>query len=129
MYSITFSINKRSVVNLFMNFVISIFLKLALTVVKDVHVFCNVNSVKCKTCMVLCFISGKYHIKVRKASLKAKIMNAYFQHLLYYKSERKKLKTLTVMIVRYNIIIPFLKTGQKLLLVIIDVCLATDKMD
>ena len=29
------------------------------------------------------------------------------------------------MIVRYNSIIPFLKTGQKLLLVIIDGCLAT----
>ena len=31
----------------------------------------------------------------------------------------------TVMIVRYNTLIPFLKTGQKLLLVIIDDCLAT----
>ena len=34
-------------VNLFMNFVISILLKLALTVVKGV--FCDVNCVKCKS--------------------------------------------------------------------------------
>ena len=33
-------------INLFVNFVISIFLLLALTVVKDE--FCDVNSVKCK---------------------------------------------------------------------------------
>ena len=70
-----------------MNFVISIFLKLALTVVKDV--FCGVNFVKCKTCMVLCFISVKWYIKVFKANLKENIMNAYFQHFLYNKSERK----------------------------------------
>ena len=53
-------------------------------------------------------------------------MNAYFQHILYYKSE-KRLKTLTTMIVRYNIIIPFLKTGQKFSLVIIDGCLAPER--
>ena len=70
-----------------MNFVISILLKLALTVVKDV--FYDVNCVKCKKCMVVCFISVKWHIKVLKANLKTVIMNAYFQHLLYYKSERK----------------------------------------
>ena len=40
-----------------LNFVISILLKLALTVVKDV--FCDVKCVKCKKCMVLCFISVK----------------------------------------------------------------------
>ena len=73
-----------------MNFVISILLKLALTVVKDV--FCYVNCVKCKKCMVVCFISITLHIKVLKANLKTEIMNAYFQHLLYYKSERKDLK-------------------------------------
>ena len=73
-----------------MNFVISILLKLALTVVKDV--FCDVNCVKCKKCMVVCFISVKWHIKVLKANLKTKIMDAYFQHLLYYKSERKDVK-------------------------------------
>ena len=73
-----------------MNFVISILLKLALTVVKDV--FCDVNYVKCKKCIVVCFISVKWHIKVLKANLKTKIMNAYFQHLLCYKSERKDLK-------------------------------------
>ena len=77
-------------VNLFMNFAIYILLKLALTVVKDV--FCDVNCVKCKKCMVVCFISVKRHIKVLKANLKTKILNAYFQDLLYYKSERKDLK-------------------------------------
>ena len=77
-------------VNLFKNFIISIFLKLALTVVKGV--FYNVNCVKCKTFMVLCFISVKCHSKVLKVNRKAKIMNAYFQHLLYYKSERKDFK-------------------------------------
>ena len=51
-----------------MNFVISIFLKLALTVVKDV--FCDVYCVKCKKCIVLCFISVKWNIKVLKANLK-----------------------------------------------------------
>ena len=71
-----------------MNF-ISILLKLALTLDKDV--FCNVNCVKCEKCMVLCVISVKWHIKVLKANLKAKIINAYFKHLLYYKSERKYL--------------------------------------
>ena len=70
-----------------MSSVISILLKLALTVVKDV--FGDVNYVKCKTCMLLCFISVKWHIKVLKANPKAKIINAYFQHLLYYKSELK----------------------------------------
>ena len=30
--------------------------------------------------------------QVTQANLKTKIMNAYFQHLLYYKSERKDLK-------------------------------------
>ena len=49
-------------VNLFMNFVISILLILALTVVKEV--FCDVNCLKCKECMVLGFISVKWHIKV-----------------------------------------------------------------
>ena len=44
-------------VNLFMNFATYILLKLALTVVKDV--FCDVNCVKCKKCMVVCFISVK----------------------------------------------------------------------
>ena len=73
-----------------MNFVISILLKLALTVVKDV--FCDVNCVKCKRCMELCFISVKWHIKVLKANIKANIMIAYFQHHLYYRSERKDLK-------------------------------------
>ena len=73
-----------------MIYVISILLKLALTVVKDV--FCDVNCVKCKKCMVLCLISVKWHIKVLNANLKANIINAYFQHLLYYKSERKDLK-------------------------------------
>ena len=73
-----------------MDFVFSILLKLALTVVKDV--FCDVNCVKCKKCMVVCFISVKRHPEVRKANPKTKIMNAYFQHLLYYKSERKVLK-------------------------------------
>ena len=73
-----------------MNFVISILLKIALTVVKDV--FCDVNCVKCKKCMVVCLISVRCIIKVLKANLKAKIMNAYFQHILYYKSERKDLK-------------------------------------
>ena len=42
MYNITLSINiEVSSVNLYMSFVISIFLKLAITVVKDV--FCDVN--------------------------------------------------------------------------------------
>ena len=45
--------------------------------------------------------------------------------LINYKSESKSLKTLIVIIVGYDIIIPFLKTGQKLLLVITDGCLAT----
>ena len=71
-----------------MNFVISILLKLALTLVE--YVFRDVDCVKCKQGMVLCFILVKRHIKVLKASLKAKMMNAYFQQLLYYKSERKK---------------------------------------
>ena len=73
-----------------MIFVISFHLKLAFTVVEDV--FCDVNCVKCKKCTVLCFISVKLHIIVVKAILKGKIMNAYFQHLLNYKSERKYLK-------------------------------------
>ena len=72
-----------------MNFVISILLKLALTVVKDV--FCDVNCVKCKKYMVLCSFQSSDTL-VLKANLKAKIMNAYYQHLLYYKSERKYLK-------------------------------------
>ena len=48
-------------------------------------------------------------------------MNAYLQHFLHYESERKDLtlNTLTVMIVRFNIIIPILKNGQKILLLII----------
>ena len=73
-----------------MNFVISILLKLALTVVNDV--FCDVNCVECEKCMVVCFNSFNWHIKVLKANLKTKIMNAYFQHLLYYKSEREGFK-------------------------------------
>ena len=44
-------------VNLFMNFVITILSKLALTVLKDV--FCDFNCVKCKKFIVLCFISVK----------------------------------------------------------------------
>ena len=67
-----------------MNFVISILLKLALTVVKDV--FWDVNCVKCKKYMVLCLIQS-----VLIANLKAKTMNTYLQQLLYYKSERKDL--------------------------------------
>ena len=62
----------------------------SLTVVKDV--FLDVKYVNEKRCMVLRFISVKWHIKVLKANLKAKIMNAYFQHILYYKSKRKDLK-------------------------------------
>ena len=46
MYNITISINIEVCGRLFMNFVISIILTLALTVVKDV--FCDVNCVKCK---------------------------------------------------------------------------------
>ena len=61
-----------------MDFVISILLKLALTVVKDV--FCDGKKL---------YGSFKRHIK---ANPKTKIMNAYFQHLLYYRSERKDLK-------------------------------------
>ena len=86
MYKITFSINIE-VSGQFIYDFFFILLKLALTVVKDV--FCEVNCVKCKKCMVLCFISVKWHIKVPKAYLKAKIMNTYFQHHLYYKSKRK----------------------------------------
>ena len=74
-----------------MDFVISILLKLALTVVKGV--ICDVICVKCKKkYTVVSFISVKWHIKVRKANPKTKILNAYFQHILYYKSERKDLK-------------------------------------
>ena len=75
---------KRFVVNLGMNFVISYCLKLALTVVKGV--VCDVDCVKHKMGIIVCFISVERYIKV---NLKAKLMNAYFQHLLYYKSERK----------------------------------------
>ena len=57
MYNITFSINVEVCGHLFMNIAISIHLKLALTVVKDA--FCDVNCVKCKKCMVFCFISVK----------------------------------------------------------------------
>ena len=68
------------VVNLFMNFVISILLKLALTLIKDV--FRYVIGVKCKKLMVLCFISVKWHINVLKANRKAKqwmlIFNKFF---------------------------------------------------
>ena len=49
-----------------MNFVVYILKKLAFTVVKDV--FCDVNCVKCKKCMVFCFISVKWHIKVNKGA-------------------------------------------------------------
>ena len=66
-------------------------MKFAFTVVKDV--FYDVNCVKCKKCMVLCLLqSSDTLLKVLKANLKAKIMNAYFQCILYYKSERKDLK-------------------------------------
>ena len=80
----------KLVVYLFMKFVISNHLKLALIVVMDV--FCDVDCVKYKMCMVLDFISDDCHIEVFKVNIKAKIMNAYFQHLLYYKSKRKDLK-------------------------------------
>ena len=46
-------------------------------------VFCDDDCVKYKMCMVLCFISVECHIQV-KVNLKTKIMNAYFQRLLYY---------------------------------------------
>ena len=52
-------------------------------------------------------------------------MNAYFQHLLYYKSERKDLKHFNsdnCKIPHYN---PLPKTRKKLLRIIIDGCLAT----
>ena len=55
MYNIPFPINIKVCDQFIMNFAISIILKLALTVVKDV--FCEVNCVKCKMCMVLYFIS------------------------------------------------------------------------
>ena len=61
-----------------MGFVISILLKSALTVVKDV--FRDFNCVKCKKWMVICYFSQVTH----KANLKANKMNAYFQHLLFY---------------------------------------------
>ena len=48
--------------------------------------------------------------------------NAYFQHLQYYRF--KTLTTLT-MIVRSNIIMPFLRKGQNIELLIVDGCLAT----
>ena len=57
MHNNTFSINIEVCGLYIMNFVISIFLKLALTVVKDA--FCDVGDMKCKQCMVLCFISVK----------------------------------------------------------------------
>ena len=69
-----------------MNSDISILLRLELTVVKNV--FCDVNCVKCKNV----YGSMLHFSQVRKTILKTKIMNAYFQHLLYYNSERKDLK-------------------------------------
>ena len=53
----TFSINKEVCGQFIYDFFISILLKLALTVVKDV--FCDVNCMKCKKCMVLDFILVK----------------------------------------------------------------------
>ena len=53
-YNITISINIDICGQFIYEFVISIVLKLALTVVKGV--FRDVNCVKCKTCMVVCFI-------------------------------------------------------------------------
>ena len=63
-------------VNLFMNVVISNHLKLALSVFK--YIFCDVDCVKYKMCMVLCFTSIGCHIKAPKVNLKAKTMNASF---------------------------------------------------
>ena len=57
MYNITLSVGIEVCGQFVMIFAISILLKLALTVVNDV--FCDVNCVKCKKCMVLCFISVK----------------------------------------------------------------------
>ena len=57
MYNITFSINIEVCDQFIYEFVISILLKLALTLLKDV--FCDINCVKCKKWMVLCFISVK----------------------------------------------------------------------
>ena len=51
-------------VNLFMNFAISILLKLALTVVNDV--FCGVNCVKCKKCMVYVSFQSSDTLKFSK---------------------------------------------------------------
>ena len=65
--------------NLFINFVISILLKLALTVVKDL--FCDVNCLKCKKCMVICLISAKWYIKVLNANLKANTLRLFMAAL------------------------------------------------
>ena len=57
MYNITFSINIEVCGHFFYDFFVSILLKLALTEVKEL--FCDVDCVKCKKFMVLCFISVK----------------------------------------------------------------------
>ena len=57
MYIITFSINIEVCGQFIYEIFVSILLKLALTVVKDL--FCDVNCVKCKKFMILCFISVK----------------------------------------------------------------------
>ena len=86
MYNITFSINIEvcgQFIYELSYFLISILLKLALTVVKGV--FCDVNCVKCK-------FQSSDTLKSSNANIKAKIINSNFQHLLYYNSERKYFK-------------------------------------
>ena len=57
MYNITFPINIEVCGQFIYDFYYFHSLEIALTAVKDV--FCDVNCVKCKKCMVLCFISVK----------------------------------------------------------------------
>ena len=71
-----------------MDFVISILLKLALPVVKDV--FRDVNRVKCNKKLddSMLHFSQMTHLSPPSKS-KGKNVNAYFQHLLFYKSIKR----------------------------------------